>query len=51
MLIVREWLCQFLTDSLWQLGQKSAYSVRDNLFGQFSDTADQQSCSYSDDIS
>ena len=37
-------------DNLWQFEQKSDFSVGNNLFGQFSDITDQQSCFYSDAI-
>ena len=37
-------------DNLWQFEQISDFSVGNNLFDQLSDTADQQSCFYSDAI-
>ena len=35
---------------LWQLGQKTDFSVRNNLFRLLYDLADQQFCFYSDAI-
>ena len=39
-----------ILDNLQQLGQKSDFSVRNNLFGQLSEIADQQPCFYLDAI-
>ena len=35
---------------LWKLGLECDFSVRNNLFGQLSDIAEEQSCFYSEAI-